>query len=83
MHISGEKLSKAEVISNTLEFPEFDLEEDARAIINEKNEWLGYIAVWNNNTPFVQNHIIQKIDPDYIGTEIEMLLNKWAEKKLF
>ena len=77
----GEKNSTADVISKTWEFPHFDLAEDARVIVNEKNEWLGYIDVWNDNAPFIQNFARLRMDPDYTGSDVELKLIKWAEEK--
>jgi len=80
-HINGEKNSTEEVILKTWEFPNFDLKEDARIIVDENDKWLGFIAVWNDNKPHIQNFIIQKTEPEYIGSDIETVLLEWAEEK--
>lgn len=81
MHIEGEKHTKAEVLKKTWQFPGFNLKEDARAMVDEKDNLLGYTAVWNDNKPHVQNFIVQKIEPSFMDTEVEHRLTDWAEEK--
>ncbi len=81
MHVSGEKRAKAELIAKIWESPNFDLKENARIIENENEEWLGYSAVWNTEKPHIENRIVIKILPDYLGTDIETVLDEWGAQK--
>ncbi len=81
MHVSGEKRAKAERIAKLWESPNFSLKEDARVIVDENDDWLGYIAVWNTKNPYILNGIVFKILPDYLGTDVETLLDEWGEQK--
>ncbi len=81
MSVSGEKPLKAEVIAKYWETsPSFNLEEDARVIVNEKDEWLGFSSV-TSEKPYIQNFIGVRVDPDYPLTDIEEALLEWAESR--
>jgi len=81
MFTEGEKSSTAEVLAKIWKFPGFNLTEDARIIIDGEGNPLGYTAVWNDTKPHVQNFIVQKFDPEYIGSAIEETLMDWAVEK--
>lgn len=81
MHIEGEKNSDPKRLEKIWQFPGFNLEEDARVIVDEEDNILGYTAVWNDTKPHVQNFIIQRLEPEYIGSEVEEQLTDWAETK--
>lgn len=81
LHIENEASSTAEQLEKTWQFPGFSLKDDARLITDEEGRFLGYTAVWNDTKPHASNFIIQKFDPEFMGTEVEKKLMDWAEEK--
>ncbi len=79
-NVTGESPTKAEVIAKYWESPNFKLENDARVIVNEKDEWLGY-AVSSSEIPYIQNWINIRVDPEYPDSDINEILLDWAENR--
>lgn len=77
----GERGYDKKRIISSWESPNFDLENDARIVVTNKGKWVGYNAVWNTKSPFVQNYQSFRIDPDYFHCGIGTTLSKWAEQK--
>jgi ribosomal protein S18 acetylase RimI-like enzyme len=80
-HVEGEESTQSDILRKEWQFPGFTLDEDARLLENDKGEILGFSAVWNSEKPHVSNFIIQRIAPEYIGTEVEERLTDWTESK--
>ena len=78
---TGENRYIPESVLAEWEQPRFSLTEDARIIIDNDKKWLAYVAVLNTESPYAENIIVYRVNPDYLECGIGTVLTDWAEKK--
>lgn len=81
MFCTGEKRYTPEAVLAEWERPRFSLNDDARVVIDDDGKWIAYAAVLNTESPYAENIIVFRIDPDYLGRGIGSSLTDWAESK--
>lgn len=81
VYCTGESRYSPESVLSEWEQPRFSLEDDARIVTDDSGKWIAYAAVLNAESPYTENIIIFRIDPDYLGCGAGSALSDWAEDK--
>jgi len=80
-YCTGENKYTPDSVLATWEEPRFDLEEEARIVVDEEGKWIAYGAVFNTEPPYAESIIVFRIDPDYLNRGVGTLITDWAEQK--
>jgi len=77
-YCTGENRYTPKSVLSEWEQPRFSLTDDARIIIDKRGKWIAYAAVLNTESPYSENIIVFRIDPDYLNYGIGTVLTDWG-----